>query len=85
METNRHLDKIAIVSGAGSGIGRATAQRLVREGATVVACDVNEAGLEGLVAEAGHGERVHTVVADLTQDDAVSRVSWTARDISCHG
>ncbi len=38
-------ERVLIVTGAGSGIGRATALRLVSEGATVVGFDVNEAGL----------------------------------------
>ncbi len=37
----RFEDKAAIVTGAASGIGRATAERLAREGARVLACDVN--------------------------------------------
>src|SRR5215211_4735564 len=36
----RFTDKVAIVTGAGSGIGRATATRLGREGATVACLDV---------------------------------------------
>jgi 3-oxoacyl-[acyl-carrier protein] reductase len=49
-------DKIALISGAGGGIGRATALRFVREGARVVVTDVDQAGAEetaGLVAQAG--------------------------------
>lgn len=37
--------KIAIVTGAASGVGKATSIRFAREGATVVATDINEAGL----------------------------------------
>lgn len=37
----RFEGKVALVSGAASGIGRATAERLAREGARVLACDIN--------------------------------------------
>ena len=47
METSRHAGRVAIVTGVGNGIGRATALRLAREGAAVVGCDISESGLDG--------------------------------------
>lgn len=38
--------RVAVITGAGSGIGRATAVRLARNGNTVCVCDMNKAGLE---------------------------------------
>ena len=46
MDTQRHTNKVAIVTGAGSGIGLATALRLAREGAAIVATDINAARLD---------------------------------------
>lgn len=43
--------KVALVTGAGSGIGRAIASLFVKEGAQVVASDISPAGLESLAAE----------------------------------
>ena len=40
----RLKDKVALITGAGSGIGRESALLFAREGAAVVAVDVNDAG-----------------------------------------
>lgn len=49
----RFKDKAAIVTGAASGIGRATAVRLAKEGARVMIADMNEAGLAETAAMIG--------------------------------
>ena len=46
-------DKLVVVTGAGSGIGRATAQAFAAEGARVAVCDVDQARLDTLAAELG--------------------------------
>jgi NAD(P)-dependent dehydrogenase (short-subunit alcohol dehydrogenase family) len=59
--TGRLANKIAIVTGAASGIGRATSALFAREGATVIAADV--AASEGVVAaDAGREEDVSNLV-----------------------
>jgi len=47
----RLKDKIALITGAGSGIGEATAKTFAREGATVVVVDLNEDGAARVVSE----------------------------------
>ena len=46
--TKRLEGKIAVVTAAGQGIGRASAERMAAEGATVIATDINEAALSAL-------------------------------------
>lgn len=57
-------DRTVLVTGGGSGIGRAVVDRFVEEGATVGVLDIDSAGLEAVVAE--HGEHVTTVHGDVT-------------------
>lgn len=69
----RFAGKVAVVTGAGSGIGRATAVRLAREGARVVAADVVAERLDQLVAEEPDLDLV-PVAGDITAEDGVERV-----------
>ena len=65
--------KVALVTGAGAGIGRAAALRLAREGAAVVAADVDEDAGVGTVGEIGsRGGRAAFVLADVTSEADVS-------------
>ena len=65
--------KIAVITGAASGIGRATVERFVEEGAQVVASDINPQPLKSL-AEEGAESPLETIagdVSDRTQAQAV--------------
>lgn len=66
-------NKVAIVTGAASGIGRATALALAREGARVVVSDVDEAGGEETVSmiENQHGGDAIFVKTDVSDPEAV--------------
>jgi len=60
--------KIAVVTGAASGIGRATGIALANEGASVVLSDINQKGLEELRAQlAANGKKVMAKRADVTK------------------
>lgn len=76
--------KVAIVTGAGQGIGAATARKFAREGAVVAICDLNaDAGarVESACREAG--AQVNGYVLDVANRDAV--VKMVADVIARHG
>jgi NAD(P)-dependent dehydrogenase (short-subunit alcohol dehydrogenase family) len=66
--------RLAVVTGAASGIGQAVAMRLLAEGARVIAVDVNEVGLGPVVAKGATA-----LVADLSQPDDRARVIAAGR------
>src|ERR1700741_4996034 len=64
--------KVALVTGAGSGIGRATALALLREGYSVVLAGRRREALEQTVAEAElDGTRTLVVPADVSDESSV--------------
>src|SRR5690349_7768992 len=64
----RFEGKVALITGGGSGIGRATAIRLAAEGAEVFAHDVNADGLAETAATiSAAGGTVETRVGDVTE------------------
>ncbi|MBS3178547.1 MULTISPECIES: SDR family NAD(P)-dependent oxidoreductase [unclassified Pseudoclavibacter] len=69
----RFADKTIIVTGAGSGIGKATASRIAREGGRVIAVDVSAERLATLVTE-HEGADIVTLTADITDDAGVAQI-----------
>jgi NADP-dependent 3-hydroxy acid dehydrogenase YdfG len=71
----RHFeDKVAIVTGGATGIGRALAGALLARGAKVVITGRRAARLAEAEATLGHGERLHAVVNDVTDFEALKRL-----------
>lgn len=71
MAAGRFDGQVAVVTGAASGIGRASAQRLAREGARVVVVDIDGAGARRVADELGAGAiAVQADVSDESQVDA---------------
>ena len=67
------MDKIAIVTGGASGIGRGICLVLAEQGATVVVADVNGKGAETVAAElADAGRRAMAIVLDVTDQASVN-------------
>ena len=67
--------RVAIVTGAAQGIGRAIAVRLGQEGATVAVVDINEAG--AAKAAAAIGGKAFSVVGDIGDPDSVASLHKT--------
>lgn len=75
MDHTRHTGRIALVTGAGSGIGRATVILMAQGGATIIACDLNPNALnETLAASSGLVGSIELAEMDVTKQTDVDRV-----------
>ena len=75
---NRLAGKVAVITGAGSGIGRASAKLFVAEGAKVVVAEIDTALGEASVREAGAGARF--LRTDVTDEASVKQMVRQATD-----
>lgn len=73
--------KTAIITGAGAGIGEATARRFAAEGAIVIANDVNEGYLDRLLPRLS-GEDHRAVTGDSSLEETAQRAVRAALDAS---
>ena len=73
--------KVSIITGAGQGIGAATARKFALEGATVVVCDVRQSAVDAVVEDCQKaGATAIGYVMDVTQRDAVDAVVEQVRE-----
>ena len=71
----RLLNKVAIITGGGRGIGEATAKKFIKEGAKVVIADINQEDIERTVEEIREmGGEVEGIYVDVTKMESVNRM-----------
>jgi len=83
MDTRNLHEKVAVVTGAGSGIGRATALALAQRGADVAVCDVDATGLaETADALKALGRTTYSETVDVADAPAMQHFADATRAIS---
>ena len=69
----RLQDKVAVITGAASGIGLATAIKFAQEGAFIAICDLNQAGIDAAIKEVeAVGGKALGYVVDVTKPDQIA-------------
>ncbi len=79
---NRLAGKVAVITGGGSGIGRAAARMFVAEGAKVVVAEINATLGEASAREAGADARF--VKTDVTDEESVKQMVRQAKEAFGH-
>ncbi|MEU5626553.1 bifunctional aldolase/short-chain dehydrogenase [Streptomyces tendae] len=70
--------RVALVTGAGSGIGKAIARRLVDEGACVVVADLNAENAAAVTEELGGADKAVAVTVDVTSEEQIAEAFQAA-------
>jgi len=73
----RLRDKVVIVTGAASGIGRATALLFAKEAARLVLNDIDRAGLDAVATQAGT-DNTRRVVGNVVEEETARRLAHEA-------
>jgi len=76
-------NKVAAITGAGSGIGRALAQQLASEGCALALADINADSLAETAQIIGNGVKITTTTLDVSDRAAV--LAWADRVVADHG
>ena len=80
----RLKDKVALITGGGSGQGQAVSLLFASAGATVLTCDLNETGLAETVSLGTElGVTIGTTIADVSSEDQMAH--WVGRAAEDHG
>lgn len=68
-------NKIAVITGAGKGIGKATAELFLKEGAKVVLTSRNKSDLEQLIAEnKSYNDNISVIAGDISKEETINKV-----------
>lgn len=73
------MERLAFVTGAASGIGRAITERFIADGIRVLAADIDTTGLAALADQ--YGDHVVTTHCDVTSEDSVAAACEIAREL----
>lgn len=79
--TDRLKDKVAIITGAGSGMGAAMAKLFTAEGASVVAADLNKDGVDQVVSDiTDNGGKAVATKTDVSNEEDIKAMFKLAKD-----